>query len=118
MSATASAPKPLQAPPGGEAVALRNVVSVEENRGPVLMFWVFHVLRDYAGTLRDAGSDPNLENWRGFAIDMDATNTLWADFPTVGLGPAIIMHLFFASIMPKCSAVRRFRRLSTAGSCG
>lgn len=25
-------------------------------RGPVLMFWVFHVLRDYAATLRDAGS--------------------------------------------------------------
>ncbi len=25
-------------------------------RGPVLMFWVFHVLRDYAGTLRDGAS--------------------------------------------------------------
>lgn len=25
-------------------------------RGPVLMFWVFHVLRDYAGTLRDGQS--------------------------------------------------------------
>jgi hypothetical protein len=25
-------------------------------RGPVLMFWVFHVLRDYAGTLRDGDS--------------------------------------------------------------
>lgn len=25
-------------------------------RGPVLMFWVFHVVRDYAATLRDAGS--------------------------------------------------------------
>lgn len=25
-------------------------------RGPVLMFWVFHVVRDYAGTLRDGGS--------------------------------------------------------------
>lgn len=25
-------------------------------RGPVLAFWVFHVLRDYAATLRDAGS--------------------------------------------------------------
>ncbi|MDP1575531.1 MAG: phosphotransferase, partial [Cypionkella sp.] len=25
-------------------------------RGPALVFWVFHVLRDYAGTLRDAGS--------------------------------------------------------------
>ncbi len=25
----------------------------EHLRGPVLMFWVFHVLRDYAGTLRD-----------------------------------------------------------------
>jgi hypothetical protein len=24
-------------------------------RGPVLMFWVFHVLRDYAGTLHDGG---------------------------------------------------------------
>ena len=28
-------------------------------RGPVLMFWVFHVLRDYAGTLRD-GDSPHL----------------------------------------------------------
>jgi len=28
----------------------------EHLRGPVLMFWVFHVLRDYAGTLRDGGS--------------------------------------------------------------
>jgi thiamine kinase-like enzyme len=25
-------------------------------RGPVLIFWVFHILRDYAGTLRDANS--------------------------------------------------------------
>jgi thiamine kinase-like enzyme len=25
-------------------------------RGPVLTFWVFHILRDYAGTLRDRGS--------------------------------------------------------------
>lgn len=25
-------------------------------RGPVLSFWVFHILRDYAGTLRDRGS--------------------------------------------------------------
>ena len=25
-------------------------------RGPVLMFWVFHVIRDYAASLRDAGS--------------------------------------------------------------
>lgn len=25
-------------------------------RGPALMFWVFHVIRDYAATLRDAGS--------------------------------------------------------------
>lgn len=25
-------------------------------RGPVLMFWVFHILRDYAATLRDGGS--------------------------------------------------------------
>lgn len=25
-------------------------------RGPALTFWVFHVLRDYAGTLRDGGS--------------------------------------------------------------
>ncbi len=25
-------------------------------RGPVLMFWVFHVIRDYAGSLRDGGS--------------------------------------------------------------
>ena len=28
-------------------------------RGPVLTFWVFHVLRDYRGTLRD-GSSPHL----------------------------------------------------------
>ena len=28
----------------------------EHLRGPVLMFWVFHVLRDYAGTLRDSDS--------------------------------------------------------------
>ena len=28
----------------------------EHLRGPVLMFWVFHVLRDYAGTLRDGDS--------------------------------------------------------------
>ena len=28
----------------------------EHLRGPVLMFWVFHVIRDYAGTLRDGGS--------------------------------------------------------------
>lgn len=26
-------------------------------RGPVLTFWVFHVIRDYAATLRDDGSD-------------------------------------------------------------
>lgn len=25
-------------------------------RGPALVFWVFHVVRDYAGTLRDGGS--------------------------------------------------------------
>ena len=28
----------------------------EHLRGPVLMFWVFHVVRDYAGTLRDGDS--------------------------------------------------------------
>lgn len=28
----------------------------EAVRGPVLMFWVFHVIRDYAATLRDGGS--------------------------------------------------------------
>jgi thiamine kinase-like enzyme len=28
----------------------------EHLRGPILAFWVFHMLRDYAGTLRDAGS--------------------------------------------------------------
>ena len=27
-----------------------------ELRGPILMFWVFHVVRDYAATLRQAGS--------------------------------------------------------------
>lgn len=30
--------------------------AVTHLRGPVLTFWVFHVLRDYAATLRDAGS--------------------------------------------------------------
>ncbi len=28
----------------------------EHLRGPALAFWVFHVIRDYAGTLRDGGS--------------------------------------------------------------
>lgn len=38
-------------------------------RGPVLMFWVFHVLRDYAGTLRDGGSRmvPELPRLLGIA---------------------------------------------------
>jgi hypothetical protein len=31
------------------------------------------------------GDDPSLENWRGFAIDMDPTDALFADFPTIGL---------------------------------
>ena len=29
---------------------------MRELRGPILTFWVFHVLRDYAATLRDGGS--------------------------------------------------------------
>jgi thiamine kinase-like enzyme len=38
-------------------------------RGPVLMFWVFHVLRDYAGTLRDGDSRmaPELPRLLGIA---------------------------------------------------
>lgn len=31
------------------------------------------------------GSDPSIENWRGFAVDSDSAGTRWADFPTVGL---------------------------------
>jgi thiamine kinase-like enzyme len=43
----------------GEAVALLARVHHEMPRylrGPALVFWVFHVLRDYAGTLRDGAS--------------------------------------------------------------
>jgi thiamine kinase-like enzyme len=38
-------------------------------RGPVLMFWVFHVLRDYAATLRDGDSRmmPELPRLLGIA---------------------------------------------------
>lgn len=38
-------------------------------RGPALMFWVFHVLRDYAATLRDGGSRmvPELPRLLGIA---------------------------------------------------
>ncbi len=43
-------------------------------RGPVLMFWVFHVLRDYAGTLRDGGSrmTPELPRLLGIAEELEA----------------------------------------------
>lgn len=37
-------------------------------RGPALVFWVFHVLRDYAGTLRDGGS-PHLTLLPGLLAD-------------------------------------------------
>jgi thiamine kinase-like enzyme len=42
-------------------------------RGPVLMFWVFHVLRDYAGTLRDGGSRmvPELPRLLGVAEQLE-----------------------------------------------
>jgi thiamine kinase-like enzyme len=42
-------------------------------RGPVLMFWVFHVLRDYAGTLRDGGSRmvPELPRLLGIAEQLE-----------------------------------------------
>lgn len=42
-------------------------------RGPVLMFWVFHVLRDYAGTLRDGGSRmvPELPRLLGIAARLE-----------------------------------------------
>ncbi len=44
-------------------------------RGPVLMFWVFHVLRDYAGTLRDGGSRmiPELPRLLGIAEALEET---------------------------------------------
>lgn len=43
-------------------------------RGPVLMFWVFHVLRDYAGTLRDGASRmvPELPRLLGIADELEA----------------------------------------------
>jgi len=39
-------------------------------RGPVLMFWVFHVLRDYAGTLRD-GDSPHVARLAGLMTQAD-----------------------------------------------
>ena len=43
-------------------------------RGPVLMFWVFHVLRDYAATLRDGGSRmiPELPRLMRVAAELEA----------------------------------------------
>jgi len=43
-------------------------------RGPVLMFWVFHVLRDYAHTLREGGSrhGPRLTGLMDTARDLEA----------------------------------------------
>ncbi|MBN9886313.1 phosphotransferase [Salipiger abyssi] len=43
-------------------------------RGPVLMFWVFHVVRDYAATLRDAGSPhvPSLPEFLEIAEALEA----------------------------------------------
>ena len=40
-----------------------------ELRGPILMFWVFHVVRDYAATLRQAGSRMAKELPRLLAIN-------------------------------------------------
>ncbi|WP_425450256.1 phosphotransferase [Virgifigura deserti] len=43
-------------------------------RGPVLMFWVFHVLRDYAATLKDGGSRmlPELSRLMAIAAELEA----------------------------------------------
>ncbi len=43
-------------------------------RGPVLMFWVFHVLRDYAHTLREGGSrhGPRLAGLMDTARELEA----------------------------------------------
>ncbi|SMY07516.1 phosphotransferase [Flavimaricola marinus] len=42
-------------------------------RGPVLTFWVFHILRDYAGTLRSLASDhvPKLDELLDQARDLE-----------------------------------------------
>ena len=45
-----------------------------EVRGPVLMFWVFHVVRDYAATLRQADSRMVKELPRLLAINGDLEN--------------------------------------------
>lgn len=43
-------------------------------RGPILMFWVFHVLRDYAHTLREGGSRhlPHLSSLMDTAAELEA----------------------------------------------
>lgn len=43
-------------------------------RGPALTFWVFHVIRDYAGTLRDGGSPhaPRLPALLAAAAELEA----------------------------------------------
>jgi thiamine kinase-like enzyme len=43
-------------------------------RGPALIFWVFHVLRDYAGTLRDGNSRylPELPRLLAIAAELEA----------------------------------------------
>ena len=42
-------------------------------RGPVLMFWVFHVLRDYAASLREGASrmGPDLPRLMGIAAELE-----------------------------------------------
>ena len=44
-------------------------------RGPVLIFWVFHVIRDYAATLRDGGSRcaPLLPDLQARAEELEST---------------------------------------------
>lgn len=57
----------------------------EHVRGPVLAFWVFHVIRDYAATLRD-GESPHLARVReylGMAELLEAAT---------GPGPTVLGH--------------------------
>jgi thiamine kinase-like enzyme len=48
-------------------------VKVKENlRGPALSFWVFHVVRDYVATLRDAGNkSPELQDFLERADELE-----------------------------------------------
>lgn len=43
-------------------------------RGPTLMFWVFHVIRDYAASLREAGS-PHVPKLAALLAQADALQT-------------------------------------------